>query len=85
MLQFLLTFARATIIHVIKSTIQSVLSNSPPVGKGSLGGLLERMDYYREQFDYYSTRMWSILHRTSLSMTLGCLRTVCLKFGSNSL
>ena len=25
--------------------VQSVLSNSPPVGKGSLGGLLQRMDY----------------------------------------
>ena len=25
--------------------IQSILSNSPPVGKGSLGELLERMDY----------------------------------------
>ena len=25
--------------------VQSILSNSPPVGKGSLGGLLERMDY----------------------------------------
>ena len=25
--------------------VQSALSNSPPVGKGSLGGLLERMDY----------------------------------------
>ena len=25
--------------------LQSILSNSPPVGKGSLGGLLQRMDY----------------------------------------
>ena len=27
------------------NTLRSVLSNSPPVGKGSQGGILGRMDY----------------------------------------
>ena len=31
--------------HTLGKYIQSVLSNSPLVGKGSQGGLLRRMDY----------------------------------------
>ena len=31
--------------ETLYSIVQSILSNSPPVGKGSLGGLLVRMDY----------------------------------------
>ena len=34
----------ARAINYLYACIQSVLSNSPPVGKGSRGGLLERMD-----------------------------------------
>ena len=52
------------------------------MGKRLLGGLLERMDY-REQCDYYSTRMWSVLHRNLIisetRLPKNCLSRIWLK------